>query len=181
MIFQDPLASLNPRRRIEDILADPFVIHGAADKRTVREKVRQLVADVEQQPDVLDRLPSQLSGGQRQRVAIARATAQRPSLIVADEPVSALDITTQAKIIKLLVSLRDKLGISLLFISHDLGVVGELCDRVTVLEKGQIVEVGETREVFGHPTHAYTRQLLASIPGRKRHGDVTQPRVAVHG
>ena len=168
VVFQDPYASLNPRRRIEAILSDPFVIHGAVSKAELREKVTQLVADVELPHEILDRLPSQLSGGQRQRVAIARAIALRPSLIVADEPVSALDITTQAKIIKLLARLRDKLGVSFLFISHDLGVVGELCDRLIVLEKGRIVETGRTQQVFERPAHAYTRRLLASIPGRKR-------------
>lgn len=168
VVFQDPFASLNPRRRVEAILADPFVIHGKVDKAELRDKVKQLVTDVELPYDVLDRLPSQLSGGQRQRVAIARAIALRPSLIVADEPVSALDITTQAKVIGLLARLRDKLGVSFLFISHDLGVIGELCDRVIVLEKGQIVEVGQTQWVFERPAHAYTRRLLASIPGRKR-------------
>ncbi|NTG04905.1 ABC transporter ATP-binding protein [Agrobacterium rhizogenes] len=167
VVFQDPYASLNPRRRIEAILSDPFVIHGAIGKAELREKVKQLVTEVELPHEILDRLPSQLSGGQRQRVAIARAIALRPSLIVADEPVSALDITTQAKVIRLLSRLRDKLGVSFLFISHDLGVIGELCDRVIVLEKGQIVETGPTRQVFERPTHDYTRRLLASIPGRK--------------
>ncbi|CAN7307809.1 ABC transporter ATP-binding protein [Rhizobium sp. LjRoot30] len=168
VVFQDPYASLNPRRRIEAILADPFVIHGTTSKAELRENVKQLVADVELPQDILDRLPSQLSGGQRQRVAIARAIALRPSLIVADEPVSALDITTQAKVIRLLARLRDKLGVSFLFISHDLGVVGELCDRVIVLEQGRIVEAGRTQQVFERPLHAYTRRLLASIPGSKR-------------
>ncbi|MGV1791361.1 dipeptide ABC transporter ATP-binding protein [Rhizobium lusitanum] len=168
VVFQDPYASLNPRRRIEAILSDPFVIHGSIGKAELREKVKQLVADVELPEEILNRLPSQLSGGQRQRVAIARAIALRPSLIVADEPVSALDITTQAKVIRLLSRLRDKLGVSFLFISHDLGVIGELCDRVIVLEKGQIVETGQTRQVFRRPVHDYTRRLLASIPGNKR-------------
>ncbi|MGV3549272.1 dipeptide ABC transporter ATP-binding protein [Rhizobium sp.] len=168
VIFQDPYASLNPRRRIEAILADPFIIHGATDRSELREKVERLLSDVELPREVLDRLPSQLSGGQRQRVAIARAIALKPSLIVADEPVSALDITTQAKVIRLLGRLRDKLGVSFLFISHDLGVVGELCDRVIVLDKGKIVESGETRQVFESPAHDYTRRLLASIPGRGR-------------
>lgn len=181
VVFQDPYTSLNPRRRIEAILSDPFVIHGIEDKAELREKVKQLVNDVELPHDVLDRLPSQLSGGQRQRVAIARAIALRPSLIVADEPVSALDITTQAKVIRLLARLRDKLGVSFLFISHDLGVIGELCDRVIVLEKGLIVEAGETREVFEHPVHAYTRKLLTSIPGRKRLPASTRLEEATYG
>ncbi|MQB45892.1 ABC transporter ATP-binding protein [Rhizobium sp. ICMP 5592] len=168
VVFQDPYASLNPRRRVEAILSDPFVIHGVTGKAELHDRVKQLVSDVELPLEILDRLPSQLSGGQRQRVAIARAIALRPSLIVADEPVSALDITTQARVIRLLARLRDKLGVSFLFISHDLGVIGELCDRVIVLEKGQIVETGPTRQVFERPVHDYTRQLLASIPGRKR-------------
>ncbi|NTI53024.1 ABC transporter ATP-binding protein [Agrobacterium rhizogenes] len=181
MVFQDPYASLNPRRRIEAILSDPFVIHGAIGKAELREKVKQLVTDVELPHEILDRLPSQLSGGQRQRVAIARAIALRPSLIVADEPVSALDITTQAKVIALLSRLRDKLGVSFLFISHDLGVIGELCDRVIVLEKGHIVETGPTRQVFERPVHDYTRQLLASIPGRKRLPAYAELEDASHG
>lgn len=168
VVFQDPYASLNPRRRVEAILSDPFIIHGTFEKADLRERVKQLVSDVELPQDILGRLPSQLSGGQRQRVAIARAIALRPSLIVADEPVSALDITTQAKVLRLLSRLRDKLGVSFLFISHDLGVVGELCDRVIVLEQGQIVEAGRTQQVFERPVHPYTRRLLASIPGRKR-------------
>ncbi|MFT4182731.1 MAG: ABC transporter ATP-binding protein [Rhizobium sp.] len=181
VVFQDPYASLNPRRRIEAILSDPFVIHGVVGKAELRGKVRQLLSDVELPHEILERLPSQLSGGQRQRVAIARAIALRPSLIVADEPVSALDITTQAKIIGLLARLRDTLGISFLLISHDLGVIGELCDRVIVLEKGQIVETGQTRQVFERPVHAYTRRLLASIPGRKRPPADAELEDASHG
>lgn len=181
VVFQDPYASLNPRRRIETILSDPFVIHGMVDRAELRENVEQLVADVELPKDILDRLPSQLSGGQRQRVAIARAIALRPSLIVADEPVSALDITTQAKVIRLLARLRDKLGVSFLFISHDLGVVGELCDRVIVLEQGRIVEAGRTQQVFERPQHTYTRRLLASIPGGKRLPTEAEFKDAVYG
>jgi peptide/nickel transport system ATP-binding protein len=181
VVFQDPYASLNPRRRVEAILSDPFIIHGTVDKADLRESVKQLVSDVELPQDILDRLPSQLSGGQRQRVAIARAIALRPSLIVADEPVSALDITTQVKVLRLLARLRDKLGVSFLFISHDLGVVGELCDRVIVLEQGQIVEAGRTQQVFERPVHAYTRRLLASIPGRKRLPAEPELEDAIHG
>ncbi len=168
VVFQDPYASLNPRRSVEALLADPYVIAGEGDRTKVKDMVRQLLADVELQDTVLSRLPSQLSGGQRQRVAIARAIALRPSLIVADEPVSALDVTTQVKIVQLLRRLRDRLGISILFISHDLGVVGELCDRVIVLEKGRIVEAGPTRRIFERAEHDYTKRLLASMPGGKR-------------
>lgn len=168
VVFQDPYASLNPRRRVSKILADPFVIGGERDQATLDQKVRQLMSDVELPEELLERLPSQLSGGQRQRVAIARAIASRPSLIVADEAVSALDITTQSRILALLADLRNRLQISLLFISHDLGVVGELCDRVAVLDKGNIVEIGPTRRIFEHPKHHYTKRLLASVPGRLR-------------
>jgi peptide/nickel transport system ATP-binding protein len=180
VVFQDPYASLNPRRRIEAILADPFIIYGESDKAVLRERVRHLVNDMELPADVLQRYPSELSGGQRQRIAIARAIALKPSLIVADEPVSALDITTQAKILALLGRLRDRLGVSFLFISHDLGVVSELCDRVIVLEKGRIVESGPTGRVFDRPEHAYTRQLIASIPGQRRAPSLSGIREAAH-
>lgn len=168
VVFQDPYSSLNPRRRVGKILADPFVIGGERDQAALDEKVKRLMADVELPEALLDRLPSQLSGGQRQRVSIARAIASRPSLIVADEAVSALDITTQSRILALLADLRNRLEVSLLFISHDLGVVGELCDRVAVLDKGHIVEIGPTRRIFENPQHHYTKRLLASVPGRRR-------------
>jgi peptide/nickel transport system ATP-binding protein len=168
VVFQDPYSSLNPRRSVEAILADPYVIAGERDRTRLKAVVRQLLADVELPETVLPRLASQLSGGQRQRVSIARAIALRPSLVVADEPVSALDITTQAKIVDLLRSLRDRLGVSILFISHDLGVVGELCDRVIVLEKGRIVEAGPAKRIFEYAHHDYTKRLLASMPGGKR-------------
>jgi peptide/nickel transport system ATP-binding protein len=168
MVFQDPYTSLNPRRRIGAILAEPFIINTALDAATIRQRVRELLRSVELPEDVFDRFPAQLSGGQRQRVAIARAIALEPELIVADEPVSALDITTQAKIIALLQSLKEKLKVSFLFISHDLGIVSELCDRVIVLEKGKIVEEGNTAAVFGAPRHPYTIELIDAIPGRQR-------------
>lgn len=182
MIFQDPYASLNPRRRIRSILAEPYVIGTGLDALAIRHRVDELVRDVELPRDVLDRFPAQLSGGQRQRVAIARAIALEPSLIVADEPVSALDITTQARIITLLQALRLRRALSLLFISHDLGVVSELCDRVVVLEKGVVVEAGETASVFGAPQHPYTRRLLDAIPGKAlRHRAQMPERIAAHG
>ncbi|MDM9620444.1 ABC transporter ATP-binding protein [Rhizobium sp. AC44/96] len=181
VVFQDPYASLNPRRSIEAILSDPFVIAGERDRARLKQMVRQLLADVELPEDMLSRFPSQLSGGQRQRIAIARAIASRPSLVVADEAVSALDITTQVKIVELLRRLRDRLGTSFLFISHDLGVVGELCDRVIVLEKGRIVEAGPTRRIFERAEHEYTRRLLASMPGRKRQSESFISKAASYG
>ncbi|MFK3665763.1 dipeptide ABC transporter ATP-binding protein [Ochrobactrum teleogrylli] len=168
VVFQDPYASLNPRRSVESILGDSFVIAGERDRTRLRQQVHQLLAEVELPEAIASRFPSQLSGGQRQRVAIARAIASRPSLVVADEPVSALDITTQAKIVELLRRLRDRMGISFLFISHDLAVVGELCDRIIVLEKGHIVEAGPTGRIFERAEHTYTKRLLASMPGSKR-------------
>ncbi|MER9103766.1 ABC transporter ATP-binding protein [Mesorhizobium sp. M0848] len=180
VIFQDPYASLNPRRRIRSILAEPFIIGTRLDTAAIRRRVQDLVRDVELPDDVLDRFPAQLSGGQRQRVAIARAIALEPSLIVADEPVSALDITTQAKIIRLLQTIRRQRGLSLLFISHDLGVVSELCDRVIVLEKGVIVEAGETGRVFGAPRHPYTVRLIDAIPGKVLRRNPVPERIAAH-
>ena len=183
VVFQDPYASLNPRRRIRSTLAEPFIINSGLDAATTDRRVEALMQDVELSPDLLDRFPAQLSGGQRQRVAIARAIALDPALIVADEPVSALDITTQARIVRLLRGLCQRKGLSLLFISHDLGLVAELCDRVIVLEKGVIAEEGSTHSVFSAPGHAYTRRLLDAIPGRSRHLPAPQPeyRMAVHG
>ena len=181
VVFQDPYASLNPRRRIRSILAEPFIVGTDLDAVAIRWRVEELVRDVELPQDMLDRFPAQLSGGQRQRVAIARAIALEPSLIVADEPVSALDITTQAKILRLLKALRERRKLSLLFISHDLGVVSELCDRVVVLENGLVVEAGETARVFGAPQHPYTRRLIAAIPGKALQSDDAPQRIAAHG
>ncbi|MET2831543.1 ABC transporter ATP-binding protein [Mesorhizobium shangrilense] len=181
VIFQDPYASLNPRRRIRSILAEPLIIGTQFDAAKIRRRVEELVRDVELPEDVLDRFPAQLSGGQRQRVAIARAIALEPSLIVADEPVSALDVTTQAKIIGLLRTIRRQRNLSLLFISHDLGVVSELCDRVIVLEKGVIVEAGDTARVFGSPQHPYTRRLIDAIPGKALQPNPVPERIAAHG
>jgi peptide/nickel transport system ATP-binding protein len=165
VVFQDPYGSLNPRRRVRDIVAEPFRIHRAVDGA---EEVASLLRTVELPPETADRYPAHLSGGQRQRVAIARALALRPDLVIADEAVSALDVTTRTQILGLLRRLRDDLDVSFLFVSHDLGVVADLCDRVLVLHDGLVVEHGDTREVFTAPQHAYTRLLLESIPGTRR-------------
>ena len=166
VVFQDPYGSLNPRRRIAATLAEPFVVATRLPAAEIRAKVETLVRRVELPLSVLDRLPSQLSGGQRQRVAIARAIALEPAVVIADEPVSALDITTQAQIIDLIRRLRAELGVSFLFISHDLGVVADLCERVIVLNEGRVVEHGPAHQVFTDPQHPYTRGLLDSIPGQ---------------
>ncbi len=166
VVFQDPYGSLNPRRTVAATLAEPYVVNTGLTAAEIRERVEALVRRVELPPAVLHRFPAQLSGGQRQRVAIARAVALRPALVVADEPLSALDITTQAQIVALIRRLRAELGTSFLFISHDLGVVAELCERVVVLRRGRVVEAGPVRRVFHDPQHPYTRELLDSIPGR---------------
>ncbi|MHC9044476.1 dipeptide ABC transporter ATP-binding protein [Microbacterium saperdae] len=165
-IFQDPLGSLNPRHRITDILAEPLRVHRRVTADGIRAAVDDLLDAVRLPRTFANRYPAQLSGGQRQRVAIARALALNPSLLVADEPVSALDVTTQRQIVELLRDLRLTRGVSILFISHDLGIVAELCDRVVVLSEGRIVETGDTAEVFQNPQHEYTRALIAAIPGR---------------
>ncbi|MEU6430713.1 ABC transporter ATP-binding protein [Microbispora sp. NPDC046973] len=169
VVFQDPYGSLNPRRTVAATLAEPFVVNTDLPAAEIRARVEALVARVELPRSVLHRLPAQLSGGQRQRVAIARAVALEPSVIVADEPVSALDITTQTQIVALIRRLRAELGTSFLFISHDLGVVADLCERVVVLHQGRVVEQGPVHRVFDDPRDPYTRELLDSIPGRVAH------------
>ncbi|MFI6314428.1 dipeptide ABC transporter ATP-binding protein [Nocardia fusca] len=166
MVFQDPYGSLNPRRRVREILEAPYRLAGRS-RADARQRAEALIARVGLAADFLHRYPGQLSGGQRQRVAIARAIALGPALVIADEPASALDVTTQDHILALLRDLRDESGTALLFISHDLGVVAALCDRVLVLREGTIVEQGPTAAVFAAPQHDYTRVLLDSVPGRR--------------
>ncbi len=164
MIFQDPYASLNPRMTVFDTLAEPLLLHGIADNTTVLEQVNQLMDDVGLERRFIRKYPHEFSGGQRQRIAIARALASRPRLIIADEPVSALDVTIRAQILELLLTLTQKHGLTMLFISHDMSVVRYLCDRVVVMHKGKIVEEGETETLFNTPQHPYTRNLLSAIP-----------------
>jgi peptide/nickel transport system ATP-binding protein len=168
VVFQDPYGSLNPRRRVGAILAEPFLLAGGLTRQEIEQQVTDLIRRVELPEDVVDRHPAHLSGGQRQRVAIARALALQPDLVVADEPVSALDVTTQAQILALIRHLRDALGVSFLFVSHDLAVVAELCDRVLVLHAGRIVEHGPTADLFADPSDPYTQLLLDSVPGKHR-------------
>lgn len=164
MIFQDPYASLNPRMTVFDALAEPLLTHGFADRKTVLEQVHQLMDDVGLDRRFIRKYPHEFSGGQRQRIAIARALALKPKLIIADEPVSALDVTIRAQILALLLELTQKHQLTVLFISHDMSVVRYLCDRIVVMNQGQIVEEGETETVFTAPQHEYTRTLLAAIP-----------------
>ena len=162
MIFQDPYSSLNPAYTVGWILEEPLRIYGMYDKAERQRRVRDMLERVELPEECLAARPSELSGGQRQRVSIATALIQRPKFLIADEPVSALDVTIQAQILKLLKNLRDELELSYLFISHDLGVVYQLCDRVLVMKDGRVVEQGTVDEIFDHPQQDYTRQLLAA-------------------
>ncbi len=164
MIFQDPYASLNPRMTVYDTLAEPLLDQGLATRKTVGEQVNELMDDVGLDRRFIRKYPHEFSGGQRQRIAIARALALRPKLIVADEPVSALDVTIQAQILTLLLDLTQKHNLTMLFISHDLSVVRYVCDRVAVMQEGKIVEQGETETLFAQPQHPYTRSLLSAIP-----------------
>lgn len=162
MIFQDPYSSLNPAYTVAWILEEPLRIFGKYDGPERKRRVREILDRVELPEECLAAKPSELSGGQRQRVSIAAALIQRPKFLIADEPVSALDVTIQAQILQLLKKLNQELGLSYLFISHDLNVVHQLCDRVMVMKSGQIVEQGSVEEIFNHPRQDYTRQLLAA-------------------
>jgi len=164
MIFQDPYASLNPRMTVFDTLAEPLLVHGLATPQTVVEQVNELMDDVGLDRRFIRKYPHEFSGGQRQRIAIARAVALKPKLIIADEPVSALDVTIRAQILTLLLQLTQKHQLTMLFISHDMSVVRYLCDRVLVMQKGKLVEQGATEDLFTNPKEAYTQQLLAAIP-----------------
>jgi oligopeptide/dipeptide ABC transporter ATP-binding protein len=165
MVFQDPYASLNPRMTLGAILDEALKVHGvAADSQARRQRIDELLQMVGLTPALKERLPHAISGGQRQRISIARALAVEPRLIIADEPVSALDASVQAQIINLLEDLRTKLGVAIMFIAHDLNVVRHISDRIAVMYLGEIVEVAETETLFATPQHPYTRGLLAAIP-----------------
>jgi ABC-type oligopeptide transport system ATPase subunit len=164
IVFQDPYASLNPRMTVGDIVAEPLVVHGIGDRRSRRRNAEQLLEVVGFNRDFINRYPHEFSGGQRQRIGVARALALNPSLIVCDEPVSALDVSIQAQILNLLKDLQDDFGLSYLFIAHDLAVVREVSDRIAVMSKGKIVEMGAAEEVYQGPRDDYTRALLAAVP-----------------
>jgi ABC-type glutathione transport system ATPase component len=165
MVFQDPYASLNPRRRVGEIIAEGPIAHGTP-RRAALDRAAELLRLVRLDPAAAQRFPHEFSGGQRQRIGIARALAMEPELLVADEPVSALDVSVQAEILRLLEELRERLGLTMLFITHDLRVAAQVCDRVAVMQRGRIVEQGPTQQVFANPAHEYTRALLDSVPGR---------------
>jgi peptide/nickel transport system ATP-binding protein len=163
VIFQDPYTSLNPAMVVGDILAEPLQVEGVGRAEAGR-RIRQLLDDVGLPADSPGRLPREFSGGQRQRIAIARALARRPRLIVCDEPVSALDLSTQARVLDLLIEIQERTGVAYLFISHDLNVVRHISHRAAVMYRGEIIETGTAEEVTLHPGHAYTRRLLLSAP-----------------
>ena len=164
MIFQDPSASLNPRRRVGEIIAEPLVVHKIGDRAGISRRLRELMDIVGLPVTFLDRYPHEFSGGQRQRIGIARALALEPKLVVADEPVSALDVSVQAQIVNLFTDLRQRLGLTTIFVAHDLSIVRQVSERTAVMYLGAIVEIGPTQAMFHHPAHPYTQALLSAIP-----------------
>lgn len=164
MIFQDPIASLDPRMTVRDIIAEGLVIRGVRDKKYIDELVYKMLDLVGLVPEHAGRYPHEFSGGQRQRIGIARAIILNPDFIIADEPISALDVSIQAQVINLLNDLRNRLGLTILFIAHDLSVVKYFSDTIAVMYFGKIVELASSDELFAHPLHPYTKSLLSSIP-----------------
>jgi oligopeptide transport system ATP-binding protein len=186
MIFQDPYASLNPRKRVGQIVGDPLKLHGMASGGALKREVQELLERVGLSAEHYNRYPHEFSGGQRQRIGIARALALRPKLVIADEPVSALDVSIQAQIINLLDDLQDEFKLTYVFVAHDLGVVRHVADRVAVMYLGKIVEIGPADDVYENPIHPYTVSLLSAVPipdprenrGREQvvlEGDVPSP------
>jgi peptide/nickel transport system ATP-binding protein len=173
MVFQDPFSSLNPRRKAADLVAQGPIVHGTPPAKAIAE-AKELFALVGLDPSACDRFPHEFSGGQRQRIGLARALALHPEVLVADEAVSALDVSVQAQVLQLLAGLRARLGLSIVFITHDLRVAAQICDLVAVMKDGEVVEHGLAGDVFGRPQHPYTRALVDSIPG----GDFARRREA---
>lgn len=168
VVFQDPMGSLDPRMRVRDIIAEPLVAQGRHDRDARDARVHELLEAVGMSPQAAHRFPHQFSGGQRQRISIARALAPRPSILLADEPVSALDVSVRAQVLNLITELVDELGLTLVFVSHDLSVVRHICDRVAVMSAGEIVELGPTAQIYDDPQDPYTKQLLRAAPSMRR-------------
>jgi peptide/nickel transport system ATP-binding protein len=168
VVFQDPMGSLDPRMRVRDIVAEPLVAQGKGDRASRERRVAELLAEVGLGADAARRFPHQFSGGQRQRISIARALAPHPSILLADEPVSALDVSVRAQVLNLITDLVGELGLTLVFVSHDLSVVHHMCDRVAVMSEGEVVELGPTAQVYADPQHPYTQKLLRAAPSMRR-------------
>ena len=181
MIFQDPYASLNPRKRVGQIVADPLQIHRIGTAEETRLRVQELLKVVGLSPDHVNRYPHEFSGGQRQRIGVARALALNPQLIVADEPVSALDVSIQAQVINLLDDLQDDFQLTYVFIAHDLGVVHHVSDRIAVMYLGVVVEIGPSDPLFLQPIHPYTEALLSAIPPIEADSGVARERIVLEG
>lgn len=164
MVFQDPYASLNPRMTVRKILSEPIIEHKIVPKSDINKELCSLMALVGLSPKMFNKFPHEFSGGQRQRIAIARALALKPKILVADEPVSALDISIQAQILNLISDIQKQMSLSLIFISHNMSVVRHICSKVAVMHSGRIVELAKTKDIFENPQHPYTKNLLKSIP-----------------